>query len=797
MLKTNLFERTIFFLSFFLFLTAATVFAESQDELHHAGGLLWDSWEVIEANLSERSPLAFEQVLPPEVDISDLFPIPGNQGIQGSCVGWAVAYLRSKHEGIFRDWDFRTHQQILSPAYIFNQISNENGTGSHISDALDLLVHQGVSTLASFPYSQFDFRTQPNVAHRGEAVEFRIGSWNTFRGIDAMRQHLHEKNGIVVGVNIFPGFDAISRANPVFDTVIPGERHRGGHAVVLVGYCDEKQAFKFLNSWGASWGIDGFGWISYELLSDSRVNNRAWGGQPVGFVMNPEETPRVHENFFDFTVENGEATITRYFGAGGEIEIPATIGGFPVTSIGASAIIYRAREGHSPTPSRVEIPDSVTSIGERAFNYGLVWNRETMRLTDVVIPESVTAIGQAAFNMSYYPESSFPQGIILPDITIHGVENSFAQQYANQNLIPFAVLGGNGATQRSITFHLGGGTRNGGGAIRQLVDYGGDAVPPTVTRTGNVFAGWNGDYTNITSNSIVRALWTASTTSFTVTFDPAGGTRSGGGQLTQTVLEGGNAVLPTLAPLANYFFVGWDGDHTNITSNRTITALWVHRDHTRTVTFDLAGGTRGGGGALSQTILYGGNAVPPIVTRRLHAFDGWDGDYTNVTTDRTITALWTALPSFAVSFAPDAEREISINGIRAWAPINERYVGGEIAYAFLYLDGRAEEAGTHTVGFSSSSVDFEHVSGWWDGMPENPTMEVWAGEWIHGAVLFPFAFEMPAHDVTDLRIIHTFTPSEPVPPTGIPDMERYVVVMAMFVLAAAGLWGYVIRRRLE
>ncbi|MCL2457160.1 MAG: InlB B-repeat-containing protein, partial [Defluviitaleaceae bacterium] len=673
----------------------------------HPAGLLWDSAEIIEANLLERSPLAYEQVLPSQVDISHLFPPPGNQGAQNSCVAWAVAYLRTKHEGILRDWDFSSnekisaheqilshekisahenisshekitsqekisanenifadekisahekiphknifahenissHEKILSPAYIYNQINGGGDTGSSYSDALNLLIHQGVTTLASFPYNQFDFRAQPNVSQRGEAVDFRIGSWNTIRGVDEMRRFLHEKNGIVVGVNIFPGFDRISRENPVFDTILFGERHRGGHAVVLVGYCDEKQAFKFLNSWGISWGVDGFGWISYELLGDSRVNSRAWGGQPVGYIMNPEDS-RTHENFFDFSVENNEATITRYFGPGGELAIPKNIGGYPVTSIGADAIIFRAREGHSPTPSRVEIPDGVVSIGARAFNYGLVWFRETMSLTEILIPESVTTIGSAAFSMSYFPASTAPQGMILPDITIYGAENSFAHEYANANLIPFAAIG-NEPTQRSITFHLGGGTRTGGGALRQLVNYGDDAVPPIVSQTGHTFAGWNDDFTNVIDNRVVRALWTA-TPAFTVTFDPAGGTRTGGGQLTQSIPEGGNAVLPILAPHDEYVFLGWDGDHTNITSNRTITAIWVHVSDTRTVTFELAGGTRTGGGALFQRIAYGRDAVPPQVSRAHHAFDGWDGDYTNVTTDRTITALWTALPT--------------------------------------------------------------------------------------------------------------------------------------------------------
>lgn len=125
---------------------------------------------------------------------------------------------------------------------------------------------------------------------------------------------------------------------------------------------------------------------------------------------------------------------------------------------------------------------------------------------------------------------------------------------------------------------------------------------------------------------------------YTVTFDLAGGTRTGGGALTQTVTAGGNATPPT-CKRTGYDFDGWSGSYTNVTSNRTITAQWSRSYYT--VTFDLDGGTRTGGGALSQSVVYGGNATPPTCSRSGYTFAGWNGSYTNVTSNRTITAKWT------------------------------------------------------------------------------------------------------------------------------------------------------------
>lgn len=61
---------------------------------------------------------------------------------------------------------------------------------------------------------------------------------------------------------------------------------------------------------------------------------------------------------------------------------------------------------------------------------------------------------------------------------------------------------------------------------------------------------------------------------------------------------------------------------------------------TVTVTFDTAGGTRTGGGELTQAVPVGGGAAAPEVVRDGYTFTGWDKDFTKVAADMTVTALW-------------------------------------------------------------------------------------------------------------------------------------------------------------
>ncbi len=63
----------------------------------------------------------------------------------------------------------------------------------------------------------------------------------------------------------------------------------------------------------------------------------------------------------DFEFDAATGTITKYIGPGGEVEIPGTIGGIAVTGIGESAFPFNT------DVTSIIIPDSVTSIGDKAF----------------------------------------------------------------------------------------------------------------------------------------------------------------------------------------------------------------------------------------------------------------------------------------------------------------------------------------------------------------------------------------------------------------------------------------------
>ena len=117
--------------------------------------------------------------------------------------------------------------------------------------------------------------------------------------------------------------------------------------------------------------------------------------------------PAVGQAQLIFTTNSGALTITHYTGYGGDVTIPDTTNGWPVTSIGSYAFYY------CTNLTSVTIPNSVTSIGDGAFEYcygltnltigtsvttiGAYAFYDCESLTSMTIPTSVTSIGDSAF----------------------------------------------------------------------------------------------------------------------------------------------------------------------------------------------------------------------------------------------------------------------------------------------------------------------------------------------------------------------------------------------------------------
>ena len=240
----------------------------------------------------------FRDFLPAAVDLSKYMPEVGDQGNQGSCVGWATAYAaRAYYAEQIEHRDITQKQNIPSPAWLFDiiHIGKTCDEGAYIPDAMKVLL-SGTYSMAEFPYDDTKC-PRPLPPARAKAVDFKIESfeqvWDQSRDpdLDKVKGALAKGNPVVILASLDKAFFDLSPKNKVWKSDA-SKKDEGGHAVTLVGYDDATQTFKFINQWTTQWGDAGYGRMTYKTFA-ARVYE--------GYVMHLPGDPEVTLQEADFT----------------------------------------------------------------------------------------------------------------------------------------------------------------------------------------------------------------------------------------------------------------------------------------------------------------------------------------------------------------------------------------------------------------------------------------------------------------------------------------------------------------
>ncbi len=117
-----------------------------------------------------------------------------------------------------------------------------------------------------------------------------------------------------------------------------------------------------------------------------------------------------------------------------------------------------------------------------------------------------------------------------------------------------------------------------------------------------------------------------------------------GEETIQEIAHGESAVQPEDPDIEGLTFIGWDGSFENITEDRVITAMFketmsdettsIYNENPHTVTVVIGNRSR------TITVNHGESAdLPNMLDIEGYIFKGWDKDFTNITSDITITAI--------------------------------------------------------------------------------------------------------------------------------------------------------------
>ncbi len=258
-----------------------------------------------------------------KVDLRPFCPRPKHQGEISSCTGWATGYgAFSIAYAVQNNWAGQQKSitdSAFSALFLYNQIREEFencNLGSHIDKALKTLQEKGNVASKDFDARPNNCKRIPTPEELAQAQEYRIKDWMTLFGsdaaarvkIDKTKLALASKKPVIIAMRLRNNFNLLNSDSKYWLPMLGDTTFSSAHAMVVVGFDDGKQAFEVMNSWGSSWGDNGFCWIRYADYAEharyAYLMTLAAKPKPAKTVVKPDDraAPETPSLFADVNI---------------------------------------------------------------------------------------------------------------------------------------------------------------------------------------------------------------------------------------------------------------------------------------------------------------------------------------------------------------------------------------------------------------------------------------------------------------------------------------------------------------
>ena len=230
----------------------------------HAQGAVIETMDDL---AGRPGPPGFRGQLPAQVSLAASLPAPRDQGIAQSCTSWAGVYAAGS-QALRRSGLGPT--LTLSPSFTYNQATRDPycREGTTISHTLDILRDVGSLPIEEFAYDAGWCGRLPTDDELKRAAKYKIKGWSHFDGtnIEAVKAQLARGVPVIFDIPMSNELQNL-KGDTVFNgPLVPSG---GGHALIAVGYDDDRKAFRIQNSWSRKWADGGYAWFSYDFWAEN------------------------------------------------------------------------------------------------------------------------------------------------------------------------------------------------------------------------------------------------------------------------------------------------------------------------------------------------------------------------------------------------------------------------------------------------------------------------------------------------------------------------------------------------
>lgn len=246
---------------------------------------------------SSETPIPVFEV-PKSVDYRKWCSPIKDQGMIGSCTAHAAVAMYEYMEN-------RVHDKHIEGSELFvykntrmlmatrGEAPGTGDTGASIRAALGSLVLFGMPPEDSYPYIEERYDDIPNNFAYSLAQNYQVEQYLRLdHDIKNPQANLHRiREWVAKGFPVEFGFtcyrEVLKQAEKTGIIAFPSMQDvtEGGHAVMICGYDNDKNAFLIKNSWGTGWGDEGYGWLSYDyVLSGHGLAQDFWTTIKVEWV---------------------------------------------------------------------------------------------------------------------------------------------------------------------------------------------------------------------------------------------------------------------------------------------------------------------------------------------------------------------------------------------------------------------------------------------------------------------------------------------------------------------------------